>query len=249
MVCAVKPAGERASAFASSLPPALFRIHENAGAFEQISYCQDPGSYTILTPSPSFAFTPLAGLLSFSFSVLSLTPEFVCRFSTLSSLKSSPPKPPLQLRPLIPETCVRLRTRRYYLLLRFTTDTRVLLRPVAYRRPFAPTFTTTAVAAAAAGNREIFSAKFRRGIYARCLPLRFPAKHLISQQISITSCHLLHKLLNLYSFIEIVYVKYFIYIYRCIKYKFVNGVFLYKYNEQKEILRNLSFKKFLIIYS
>jgi len=37
-------------------------------------------------------------------------------------------------------TCVRLRTRRYYLLLRFTTDTRVLLRAVAYRRPFAPTF-------------------------------------------------------------------------------------------------------------
>lgn len=80
--------------------------------------------------------TPRARVLSFSFqrflvrSPPPLVDAFVRLFSSLSPTNhSSPRRPSPSRRPLIYRTCVRLRTRRYYLLLRSLLLTLVLLRP------------------------------------------------------------------------------------------------------------------------
>lgn len=174
VVCTRSSRQGRASAHANSLPNPLISGPRNAGALNGYRIAGSRGRVvkSFVYPSPRRSSLPPSArasrgcslfhsdVLPFTPSPLSLLlalpPAFVsCPFSPClspSNCPSLPPPPPLAVLDRRYRTCVRLRTRRYYLL-RFTTDARVLLRAVAYRRPSIPTF-------APASDCEISSGEF-----------------------------------------------------------------------------------------
>lgn len=149
----------RACTRANSLPPALFGTAKRR-RIERISYCRMQSA----VPHPLFGSHPFP---TFSHgSSLSHSPlPFLPRFAFVSFLLFRPriiplvlpPPPPLPLAPTGDTgrayACVHVVLLYLLHVLRFTTDTRVLLRAVAYRRPSAPIF-------ALESYREISFGKF-----------------------------------------------------------------------------------------
>jgi len=170
----------RACTRANSLPPALFGTAKRR-RIERISYCRMQSAVPPLRLAPlSYLF---AWVLSFSFTP-ALPPSFRIRlFSPLSpsnhSSRTSSSSPLLPLAPTADTgrayACVHVVLLYLLHVLRFTTDTRVLLRAVAYRRPSAPIF-------ALESYREISFGKFseERASQWRDLCMLFPPRFLLS---------------------------------------------------------------------